>query len=127
MGRLSSISQVITIPGNIDQSGSHACFGFRALEEAFKPLEETFELVIQLCGTRDLPCPIWSPPSSPLGPTSRASPSLPVKRLHPKPEADSVITLADYLASDEEFNNLLSQLRQEAEDSGQNASGSTVM
>jgi hypothetical protein len=120
MGSLSSVDKVITIPASICHFGSHACFGYRILEESFKALSETFHSIIELCGTGELPCPSSSPPSSP----DQDSILLPFTlAFSPKPKNSSVITMADFF-TDEQFEEWLAGL---ARGEGQSLpSGSSV-
>lgn len=106
-GLLSSLNGVVEIPKRICRFGSHACFGYRLLEGSFNTLSEIFCSVTELCGTKDLPCPALSPPSSPDQDSIPLSP--------PGRKGGPVITIEDYLESDEQFDELLSKLCQEEE------------
>ena len=104
-GNLSKISEVVTIPPHIYHFGSHACFGYRVLGESFKSLTETFQTIVELCGTPDFSCPCFS--HSP-------SPDLdPIPLSPPAPKPHSIITLEDYVDSEEQVNELLAKLQQE--------------
>lgn len=113
MGSLSTIDKVITIPTGICRFGSHACFGYRILEESFKAISETLHSVAELCGTTDLPCPSSSLPSSPSQDSVLLS-FTPV--LSPKPNNSSVITPADYF-TDEQFDEWIATFSREEEQS----------
>lgn len=106
-GLLSSINGVVNIPARVCRFGSHACFGYRLLEDSFNTLGEILHSVTELCGTGDIPCPALSPRSSP----NQDCVSLPSVGHGGGP----VVTVEDYLDSDEQFEQLLSKLRREEE------------
>jgi hypothetical protein len=113
MGALSSVDEVITIPTKICHRGSHACFGYRVLEESFKNLSETLQLVTDLCGKEDpqVPCPALSLPPSP---NQDYTPLPPIHALSPSPEHSPIITAGDYM-TDEQITEFMLKLQQKEE------------
>jgi hypothetical protein len=96
---------VVDIPANINHFGSHACFGYRALESSFGSLADFFLSVKELCGTSELPCPTSSPPSSP----ETIDAQLPLAL--PKSKAHSFFTAGDFVADDEDLEAVLARLQ----------------
>jgi len=112
MGSLSTINKVIVIPTYICRFGSHTCFGYYILEESFRTLSKILHSVAELCGTEDLPCPNLSSHLSP----DQDSVLLPLTRaLSPKPKDSPVVTVADFLETEEQINKWISKLQQEEE------------
>ena len=98
---------MVDIPTNIVQFGSHACFGYRALEKSFGDLTEFFQSVMELCGTNQLPCPSLSPRSSP-GHLLDQRPLLPLE-----PQSNEFFTPGDFVDSDEDLEVVIARLQQE--------------
>ena len=114
---------MVKIPNNICHHGPHACFGYRVLEDSFKGLSEVLHSITELCGSRDLPCPSWNPPSSPGADTV----SLPLPQISsPQHNANSVITPADYLENDDQIAEWISKLNRTDEEGKRTPSGPSV-